>query len=522
MAAPAQFSTMSWMSDGGSYHEPEEMTLRDYAAVINRRRWLVVIPAVLVTAVALMMSLAQTKQYRAETDVLVKEPPTATALGAPDRPLQQRVLQNELQRARGSAMQDQVREQIGDEPTISVRLAASDDSDVFIFTGESRDAELAVQAADTYAQVYIDQRQETLTAELESRAAVVQARLDDIAAALFSANGDALLELQAQQGQYLYELEQLITSVSLASDSGAVVIDAAQVPDAPFEPTPARTGMLALVVGVLLGLGAAFLVDYLDNSLRDEDDLARSSGLPVLAVIPKLADWKQGDTHVISRERPSSPPAEAYRALRTSVQFLSVDRDLKVIQVTSPKPGDGKTTTSTNLAVACARAGQSVVLVDCDLRRPRTHLFYGLSNDHGLTTAMVGVTIDEVIQKIDGEPNLSVITSGPIPPDPSELLSSTMAKRFIADLAARFDLVIVDSPPVLVVADPLVVSAMVDGVMLVASANETDRRQVTRAAEQLAQVEAPVLGAVLNAFDTDKASPYQYRYAYGRYESTDA
>ena len=133
---------------------------------------------------------------------------------------------------------------------------------------------------------------------------------------------------------------------------------------------------------------------------------------------------------------------------------------------------------------------------------------------------MVGATIDEVRQKVDGEPNLTVISSGPVPHDPSELLMTRTAKTLVEQLAAEFDLVVLDSPPVLVVADPLVISAFVDGLILVASANGTDRRQVSKACELLAQVGAPVIGTVLNALDTDSGSPYEYRYAYGRYETT--
>jgi polysaccharide biosynthesis transport protein len=506
------------MSDQPVYVEQEEMTLRDYGSVIKRRKWLVVFPAVLATVVALLMSLAQDNLYAAESDVLVREPPSATAVGAPERPMQARVLQNELRRAQGSEMQRLVREVVGAEPVISVRLAASEDTDVFIFRGESADPELAAEAANVYAQVYIDERRGALTQDLLARAEVVQERLDRIAVDLEGASEDERVDLRSQASQYEFELEALLTSVSLAEQSGATVIDAAQPPGAPFEPNPQRTALLALVVGLLIGLGAAFLVDYLDNSLRDEDDLVKATRLPVLAVIPKSKDWKPSDVHVITREEPSSPAAEAYRALRTAVQFLEVDREMRVIQVTSPRPGEGKTTTSTNLAIACARAGQRVVLLDCDLRRPRIHAFFGLPNDKGFTTAMVGATFDEVAQKVDGEPNLSIISSGPIPPDPSELLSGRTASAFIRMLREEADLVVIDSPPVLVVADPLVLSRMVDGVILVASAERTDRRQVADAADQLAQIEAPVVGTVLNAYDLDSGSVYDYRYSYGRYE----
>ena len=191
---------------------------------------------------------------------------------------------------------------------------------------------------------------------------------------------------------------------------------------------------------------------------------------------------------------------------------------MQVIQITSPRAGEGKTTTSTNLAVACARAGQRVALVDCDLRRPRMHAFFGLPNDKGFTTAMVGATFSEVAQKVDGEPNLAVIASGPMPPDPSELLAGRTASAFINQLRNEVDLVIIDSPPVLVVADPLVISRTADGVILVASAKQTVRREVVAAAEQLIQIDAPLLGTVLNSYDIDSGSSYDYRYSYGRYE----
>ena len=509
------------MPEEVTYAERDEMTLSEYTAVAKRRKWLIILPALLVTAVAVALSLAHDERYAAEADVLVKEPPSATAVGAPERPMQERVLQNELQRAQGSAMRSQVRETIGSEPTLSVRLAASENTDVLTFRAESSDPELAAQAANAYAAVYIAERRDSLTQDLLARAGVVQERLDSLATDMANATDAELAELAPQKSQYETELESLLTSVSLAEQSGAVVIDAAEPPGAPFEPNVKRTAVLALAVGILIGLAAAFLVDYLDHSLRDEDDLVRASGLPTLAVIPKLKDWKPKDTHVITREQPSSPPAEAYRALRTAVQFLRVNQQLKVIQVTSPKPGDGKTTTSTNLALACARAGQRVVLIDCDLRRPRVHKFFDLSNNQGFTTAMVGATFSEVAQKVDGEPNLLVISSGPVPPDPSELLSSPTARAFIEQVGREVDLVVIDSPPVLVVADPLLVSAYVDGVILVAYANETDRRQVARAAEQLAQIDAPMLGTVLNSYDIESGSAYDYRYAYGRYATTD-
>lgn len=508
---------------GGVYAEPDEMTLRDYAAVIRRRKWYVIIPTVLATLVALGLSLSQTNMYRAEAEVLVQQPPTAGAIGAVAQPMTARAIQNELQRAEGSAMEREARDVVGEEPELDVNLAVSEDSDVFVFVGESRSPERAATAADAYATAYITDRSESIQAEFEAQAEVVQGRIDALDAELF-ADDSALTEDQrtialVQRNEYQSELEALETSARLAEDAGAVIINAAEVPDSPFEPTPVRTALLAFVVGLLIGLGAAFLVDYMDRSLRDEEELIKATGLPVLAVIPKLKGWKPSDTHVVTREDPSSPPAEAYRALRTGLQFLQIDRKLKVVQVTSPKPADGKTTTSANLAVVCARAGQRVALLDCDLRRPRVHEFFGLANDQGFTSVLMGASPADVVQKVDGEPNLVVIPSGPIPPDPSEVLANDKTEKLIESLADHFDVVIVDSPPVLVVSDPLILSSHADGVVLVASADSTNREQAERAAAQLAQVDAPVLGTVLNAFNPKAGhSSYDYRYAYGSYK----
>ena len=182
------------------------------------------------TVVALAMSVFQEARDRAMTDVLVKDPPSATAVDAPDRPMQGRVLQNELRRAQGSAMQDEVRLLIGDESAISVGIAAGEDSDVFVFTGESTDPELAAEAADVYAATYIESRREALTTDLQARAMVVADRIEALNAeiAVFS-EGAEREELILQRGQYDFELESLRTSIALAADSGASVIDAAQV-----------------------------------------------------------------------------------------------------------------------------------------------------------------------------------------------------------------------------------------------------------------------------------------------------
>ena len=480
----------------------DEMTLRDYASVVWRRKWLVILPMLLTAIVAGALSTAQTPMYRASADVLVRLPPTATSVGATGAVMSPRQIENEFETASGSALQTQVREIIGSEPTLVV--SSSEDSDVFRFSTTSSDPAAAAFAANTYAEQYIEVQTTSLIDEYAARTAVLEGQLAAIN------NGDVD---PSRRSEYQRELEDLAVSTQLARTSGAQLIDAATPPGSPYEPSTMRTVTLALVVGLLLGLGAAFLVDYLDTSLKHEDDLVRASGLPNLAVVPQLKDWKAGTAHVITREEPHSPSAEAYRNLRTGVRFMSLDRPLKLLLLTSPRAGDGKTTTATNLAVAAARAGQRVLLVDCDLRKPQVHTFFGLDNDRGFTNVLLGeASMPKVAQRIPGESNLLVVTSGPLPPDPSELLAGDSAKRVLSSIGDDVDLVVLDSPPVLPVSDPLVLASIVDGVILVASATSTESRQVTRAVERLLQVDAPVLGTVLNQFDPKDAEQYTYGY----------
>jgi capsular exopolysaccharide synthesis family protein len=483
---------------------PDEMTLRDYASVIWRRKWLVVIPAAVTALVALALSVAQTPQYRATAEVLVTLPATATSVNSTGAVMSPRMVENELQSAAGSELQRQVREVIGSEPTLSV--SSSEGSDVFEFTATSSNAQRAADAANTYAAQYIERQRASLIEEFDARAVVIEEQL----AAIERGEGES-----SRRGEYERELEDLRVSINLARTSGSTLIDEATAPGAPFEPQTTRTVTLALVVGLLIGLGAAFLVDYLDTSVRDEEDLIRATGLPNLAVVPQLAGWDPGGKpHLVTREDPHSPSAEAYRSLRTAVQFLAVERTLKTVLVTSPRPGEGKTTTATNLALAAARAGQRVMLIDCDLRKPQAHQFFELPNESGFTSVMLGeATMREVAQLLPAEPTLAVVTSGPLPPNPSELLAGDRTRTALEHLAESIDLIVIDSPPVLPVADPLVLASVVDGVILVASANLTDRRQLAKAVDRLVQVDAPLLGTVLNRSVGTEDAAYTYGYS---------
>jgi non-specific protein-tyrosine kinase len=236
----------------------------------------------------------------------------------------------------------------------------------------------------------------------------------------------------------------------------------------------------------------------------------------VLGLIPAVKNWKDKTaTEVVSLSAPTSPAAEAYRNLRTSVQFLALDRPFRVLEFTSPTAAEGKTTTVANLGVALAWAGQRVIIVCCDLRRPRIHEFFGLSNGVGFTSVLLGqASVTEACQLVPGQERLAVMASGPLPLNPSEVLISGRTGELLDSARAQADIVLLDCPPVIPVTDAAVLSRRCDATFLVASARDTSGRAVGRAVEVLSQVGAPLVGTILNRVTADDGYGYAPRYEY--------
>lgn len=326
---------------------------------------------------------------------------------------------------------------------------------------------------------------------------------------------DQLNAVQQQLNQETQTLSQYDTSLVYAN-APTVILDST-LPTTPSAPKKKLIIAAGLLLGLALGIGLALIRERLDDSLRGRGDLEDLLGAPVLAVVPRVSGWKKkDDTHLISIEQPKASVAEVYRTLRTSVLFASAQRGLKTLMVTSPTAGEGKTTTASNLAVVLSDAGKRVILVSADLRKPRVHRFFGQSNEKGLSTVLAGEVKPWEAMVDPGRGHLRVLTSGPVPAHPAELLQSEAMGELIEELSEVADFVILDTAPVLLVADALAIAPLSDGVLLVVDAENTHRGAVIQAREQLEQVGAPMIGAVLNNFDPSKArSPY-YGY-YGSY-----
>ena len=284
--------------------------------------------------------------------------------------------------------------------------------------------------------------------------------------------------------------------------------------------------VLDALLGLILGVGAAFFLEYLDRTVRTSSDVETLLGIPVLGIIPRLrrlspleeeAAPPQGLPLVVALD-PLDPAAEAYRNLRMNLMFISTEDDpIRSVLFSSPGPGEGKSTTVVNFAVMLAQQGQRVLLVDADLRRPALHRSLDLLREPGLTNLLIGdATVREAVRP-SVLPNLDVLPSGPFPPNPSELLNSKAMKRLLEELEGRYSLVIVDSPPVLAVTDAAVLAVHTDGAVLVLRLGETEQRAAERSVEQLRRLGVRVFGAVLNevATTTTEESYYiQYYYAY--------
>jgi capsular exopolysaccharide synthesis family protein len=293
------------------------------------------------------------------------------------------------------------------------------------------------------------------------------------------------------------------------------VVEKAEKPEYPVKPRKTLNIILGIIVGLFGGIGMAFFIEYLDNTIKSPEDVEAKLGIPVLGTIPLLESKGDNITETILNES-QSIYAESYKTLRTAIMLSSSVKPPQNLLITSMGPEEGKTATSVNLAITIARTGYSVLLVDSDLRKPRIHIIFGLNNLSGLSTFLAGATPD--INTVFKRPltNLTVIPSGPIPPNPSELLGSNRMKELIEILNKKFDIIVWDSPPLMTVADGIILSKILDGTIIVIKAGKTTYDLINRGLKYLkgrrkTDVETNVLGIVINAFDIKKGDTY-YKY----------
>lgn len=320
-----------------------------------------------------------------------------------------------------------------------------------------------------------------------------------------------LLQTQLLQANQAYA--SLLTYASGTAANKLTVIEPAVPALDPASPRPLINLLAGLVVGLLGGIGLAFIRDQLDDSLRTPEQVSTVLGLPTLASIAKMEGLSEREPiyRLAVAVFPRSSAAESFRMLRTNLEFASVDHPLRMIAVTSAVPGEGKTLVAANLAVAFAQAGYQTIIVDADLRKPETHLLFGLSNGIGLTNLLRAPdsTLDGVLQPTV-EPKLSLVASGPLPPNPAELLGSKAMARVIESLRTKAEIIVFDTPPLQAVTDAAVLGASLDGTVLVAHSGRTGRVAAKAALESLRRVDTHVLGVTLNLAGRQSIDAYGY------------
>lgn len=335
------------------------------------------------------------------------------------------------------------------------------------------------------------------------------------------------LETNKQYYNTLFQRQKELLITSLDRANNVTVATPARTPRAPVGPQRMRNIIVALLLSVGIGIGLAFLLDFLDDSLKSSEDVESHIHLPTLALIPaprlerasllkgnKAAEPAEPTRALALISDARSSISEAYRHLRTSLLLSSAGQPPKSILFTSSQPSEGKTTTAVNTAVMLAQTGASVLLVDCDLRRPRLHFQFNLPNKRGVSNFLSGDTdLDSMFQPYEAQPNLKVLVSGPVPPNPAELLGSDEMRRLMLQLGERFTHVVIDSPPAISFTDASILSTMVDGVVLVAHGGRSSRAVVRRAKQRLLDVGANIYGVVLNNVKADASDYYGGYYA---------
>ncbi len=315
-----------------------------------------------------------------------------------------------------------------------------------------------------------------------------------------------------------------------ATVSNVRVIDQPSLPELPVEPKKKRNLMIGFLVGILFGITLGFIAEFLDDSIKSVEEVERKLKFTIYGSIPhfpeQLADisldsTREGRKHrqisLFTQLDPRSSVAEAYRSLRTNIQFAELEKPLKTVLITSTGPAEGKSTTAVNLAISIAQTGFKTLLIDCDLRKPSVHRHFNVPQEPGISNYLFGKAPLENVTLSTEYENLSIITSGSIPPNPAELLSTVKIVNFFTDLKEKFDFIIIDSPPILAVTDAVILSSRVDAVFLVIQAGRATIDGVTRAYIALKNVNAPLKGAIVNDLKAESFLRYGYYRYYYRY-----
>jgi succinoglycan biosynthesis transport protein ExoP len=523
----------------------QEPDLSGAARVIVTRAPLIVGFALVVAALVYGFTALKTEQYQATAKVRVLDPNAEAVFDNGQlRVDPKRDLDTQLELMRTDDLRADVDQALGAAAgeISGVTMSGIGATDLIAVTVSSASPQVAADAANTFASLYVERRKSQVSSaftaradELRQKAAEIDAEIRTIDAQLDGDPTDAAA-LEAQRASLVAQQTDLQTratqfDVEAATRSGNVeAAETALPPTAPFAPKPVRDAALAGLLALLVGVGVAFLLDRLDDKVHSPNDAEGAAGVPVVGAIPIFLHG-QGRARKLSKSTPrevvplDSSTAEAYRALRSNLRFSAVGAKRTSILLTSSEGSEGKSTVAANLAVVLAEAGLRVVLVSADLRKPSLSSFFGIDEtEKGLTSVLIGDhdLVDCVMRvPLASGRNLYVLPAGPLPQNPAEVLGSAGLRDTLDAIErAGADFILIDSPPVLPVADALALSQFTDGVLVLTVAGRTPKGHLTETVDRLRQVNADLIGVVLNGIPTKgrytrSYGGYGYRYGYG-------
>lgn len=525
--------------------------LRKYLTILWHWAWLIGLSVVLGSGVAYTMSRLTPVTYRATATVLVNAPANTStadpssilitndrlALTYASMMTQEPVLEEVVRTLHVAMTVPELRQRTTATPvknTQLIRLEIEDGdpqqaTDLANTLPEVFSRRNAALQAERYAdaKVNLTQQMDTLTKQIDQKLA----EIDTVTRSATPDKEADLVRLQselAQLRQVNDRLGQSYENIRLAeaqSTSNIVVTEPASVPIEPVRPRPLRDTLIGSIVGLLLGVGAIYLMENLDNTVRMPEQIDTTLKLPVIGLIARTASARTNGTHkladnqpavdLVAVQEPRSQVTEAFRVLRTNVQIAGVDQPIRTLLITSPGLMEGKSTVAANLAVVMAQAGREVVLLDADMRRPRVHLIFGQPQHTGLTEALLDESGEwGKVPMPTGTPHLTTVQCSSLPPNPSELLGSKRMQEFIGHLKGLSETILIDTPPVLPVTDALVLASHVDGVIIVIEHGVTQLRAAQQTVKQLRQAGARILGVVLNKVPSGRRG---YGYYYPHY-----
>jgi polysaccharide biosynthesis transport protein len=518
------------------------MEFRRYLDLAFKWIWLVALGTTVAAGIAYYLTHNEAPVYRASTTLLVNQPGSvltgdtySSILGS------ERLTRTYAELVRKRPVLETVNSRLSlpytsDDTARLVSTQLVRDTQLLILSAENTNPVLARDIANTLADVFVETTESLYTNFNTDARERMDKQLDGLEQEILktSTEIEALRNAASTSQQAQAEVARLQSALSQYQNTYSIllkdreetrvkafqsvvtmtVVEPAVVPQRPVRPRLLFNVATSGAIGLLVSIALAFLLEFFDDTIKSSEDIERIPGVTTMGSIRRFRPEEASDNRLILKESTRSALSEAYRVLRTNIQFVSVDKPLQTILVTSANPAEGKSTTIANLSIVMAQAGKQVILVDGDLRRPSLHRMFGLSNTIGLTNVLLSDDpAQAMVLQSTGVDGLSLLSSGPLPPNPSELLGSQRMAKALEYLKTQADIVLIDSPPAMSVTDPVVLAGLVDGVIAVVDAGRTRAGALLRLKELIGATRTPLIGVVLNKL-LESSSGYYYRYYY--------